>query len=228
MKIRELNNAAAEQIFNEIVEKGIPNNFFDDLDDDYRKIRNDLLSFKPQNVKDPYKYDLALACKIWNYFNNKNFPEINEAVVSNYEFWMYICLKVVPDIIKERHGLQNTYFYKKKVRMYIPTLWWFIELSFNNSIEETFTNLSKFNTDIILQFVERPGRNGLYKEVIRTIFKYLFQLPIIEINKKIDGKNLIRRLLIQNTAISNNYNLILEDDPDTYVKKLFSNCGVEL
>lgn len=229
MIIRQIKYADASELFKELeLHQGVPSNYFDDLDEDYMKIRNDILSFVPHNKKDLYTFDLEFAIKLYEYFSKENFPEINEAVVSNYDFWRYICLKVVPDIIIERHGFINSYFYKKNVRMYIPTLWWFIELSFNNSLIYTFDNLKKFNTDIILQFVERPGKNGIYKDIVRKIFEYLFKLPIETINKKIDEKNLIRRVLIQNTAISNNYNLVLEDDVDTYVRKLFINCGVEV
>ena len=88
--------------------------------------------------------------------------------------------------------------------------------------------LKKFNTDYILQLVERPGREGTYLEISREIIKYLALLPKEVINNKVAGANLMRRVLIQHTARINNYNLLVENEVKEYVKELFALCGEEI
>lgn len=227
MKIRELNREDAKKAYLKICAEGVSNEYFDSLDPEYLKIRNDILSFVP-STNDKYKFDLLFAIKIFEYFNKSNFPQFNEAVASNYNFWRYICLRVVPDIIIKRHGLVDTYFYEKDVRIYIPTMWWFIEMSYQGDLESTYDCLKDFSTDFILQFVERPGRDGMYIDVTRCIFAYLSKLPKQIINEKKGNQTLIRRLLIQHTARNVNFNLVVEGKTKEYVKGLFSSCGVEV
>lgn len=228
MKIIELNREEAKHDFDKLCSNGITEYYFSSLDSDYQKIRNGLLSIVPKPIQKTYEFDLMFGIKIYEYFNEKNIPEFNEAVASNYGFWRYICLKVIPDIIIERHGFVDTYFYEKNVRIYIPTLWWFIEMSYQGDLETTYNCLKRFSTDYILQFVERPGRDGMYIDVVRSIFKYLSKLPDSIIKEKKGGQILVRRLLIQHTAKNSNFNLVVEGQIDEYVKGLFSSCGVEV
>ena len=202
--------------------------YFDDLDVDYKKLRCDLLNIVPKPIEKNYEFDLEFGIRIYEYFNNVESLNFNEAVASNYDFWRYICLKVIPDVIEKRHGFVETYYYSKNVRMYIPTLWWYIEIGYQGDIKSTYNCLKSFSTDYIVQFVERPGREGLYIEVIRRIFYYLAKLPKEVINDKKGNQTLIRRLLIQHTAKNANYNLVVEGKIDEYVKELYKSCGVEV
>lgn len=227
MKIKELKIDEAKKNFLEIESEDINNSFFDSLDQDYSKIRKDILSFVPRIEKN-YQFDLAFAIKIFEYFNAKNFIFFNEHTASNYNFWRYICLKVVPDIIIKRHGLKEEYFYSKNVRIYLPTLWWFIKMCWQGNADATRECLKDFSTDIILQIVERPGRDGMFLEVSRIMIKYLSKIDGKIRNEKKGGQTLIRRLLIQHTARNNNFNLVVEGKTEEYVKGLFSSCGVEV
>ena len=101
-------------------------------------------------------------------------------------------------------------------------------MSYQGDLESTYDCLKDFSTDFILQFVERPGRDGMYIDVTRCIFAYLSKLPKQIINEKKGNKTLIRRLLIQHTARNVNFNLVVEGKTKEYVKGLFSSCGVEV
>ena len=228
MKIREYNRDEAKNKFIYYKENGISQECFDALDSDYQKIRNDILTITPNPISKSYEFDLLFGIKLYEYFTNNTMFEFNEALASNYDFWRYICLAVVPDIIEARHGLIESYFYDKNVRMYIPTLWWYINMAYQGDLEDTYEALKGFSTDFILQLVERPGRDGMYLEVTRLLFKYISKLDIKIINEKKNGQTLLRRLLIQHTAKVNNYNLIIEGKEEEYVKSLFSSCGVEV
>ena len=227
MKYEELNREEAKKVFQKLRDNGISEDYFDSLKPEYKKIREDILSFVP-SIEKTYSFDLKFGIKLYEYFSKNNFDDFNEAVASNYDFWRYICLKVIPDIVAKRHGFVDTYFYDKNVRIYIPTLWWFIEMSYQGDLDSTYNCLSRFSTDYILQFVERPGRDGLYIDVVRCIFKYLNGLSLEVINEKKGKQILIRRLLIQHTAKNLNFNLVVEGKTDLYVKGLFKACGVEV
>ncbi len=227
MEFKELDRNKAQEEFEKIKENGIPENWYDKLNLEYKKIREDILDLLPEKgVKNDYDFDLNFGIKIYDYFNN--ILEFNEGIASNYGFWRYICIKVVPDIIFERHGFNAEYFYGKNVRLYIPTLWWYIHISYQGDLNKTYNCLKGFSTDYILNFVERPGRDGMYIDVARTIFKYLSYLPQKILNKKNGNQTLIRRLLIQNTAKSQYYNPVVGNSVEEYVKGLFKACGVEV
>jgi len=229
MKIKELNREEAKKVFNRLVEaNGVPDDFFETLDDEYLKIRDTILSFSPKPITKSYDFDLRFGIKLFEFFNKKNIPEFNEAVASNYDFWRYLCLRVVPDIIIDRHGLVDTYFFEKNVRIYLPTLWWYIEMGFQGTIEKTYECLKHFSTDYILQFVERPGRDGMYLDIARMMMKYLSELPKDVESQEKGEQTLLRRLLIQHTARNANYNLVIEGMTNQYVKELFAACGVEV
>ena len=98
-------------------------------------------------------------------------------------------------------------------------------MSFQGDIVKTKDCLSSLNTDYILQLVERPGREGTYIEITREIMRRISKLPKEELNKKIVNTTLFRRLLIQNTAKMNNFNLLFENDVQGYVNNLLKSCN---
>ena len=52
MKIKELNREESKKVFTRLVQRnGVPEDFFDTLDEDYLKIRNDILSFVPKPLE---------------------------------------------------------------------------------------------------------------------------------------------------------------------------------
>ncbi len=231
MKYLELERDEAQKIFDSIENNSIELNgdYFSTLDSEYLKIRNNILSWLTEHpITKNYDFDLFFALKLHDYFNEKNFADFNEAIASNYGFWRYICLKVIPDIIKERHGLIKEYFYAKNVRLYISTLWWYIEMCYQGDYSKTYDCLKDKSTDYILQIVERPGRDGMFLEVSRLIVYYLSKLPEEVVNQKYNKQTLLRRVVIQNTAKNSSYNMALEGKVKEYVIGLFKSCGVEV
>lgn len=231
MKYIELEREEAEKIYNSI-ENGttiLDDTYFSQLDNEYTKIRNTIMSWLTEHpVTKNYDFDLFFAIKLYDFFSDKTYPDFNEAIASNYGFWRYICLKVVPDIIIERHGTIKEYFYAKNVRLYIPTLWWYIEMCYQGSPELTYDCLKDKSTDYILQIVERPGRDGMFLDVSRLIIYYLSKLPEEVVSKKYNDQTLLRRVVIQNTAKNLNYNMAIEGKVKEYVIGLFKSCGVEV
>ena len=197
---------------------------FFSLNDEYRSMRKTIFEIHAKiKQKKEYLYDLEMALQLYQYFNDQKW--FNESIASNYDFWRYICVKVAPEIIVKRHGFNREYFYDKNVRMYFPTMWWYIHMSYQGEIAKTRKCLENLNTDYILQLVERPGRSGMYLEITREIIKRISLVPRNVLNKKIGGLNLFRRVLLLNTAKINNYNLVLEHNVEKYVENLLVESG---
>lgn len=228
MRIQTLSREEAANFFNAYVEDNhLLETFYDSLTMDYIKLRNDLLKIEKESLcAESYKTDLSFGLKLYEYLNNCDW--FNETLAGNYGFWRYVSLKVVPDIIERRCGFNAPYFYEKTTRMYIPKLWWYIYMSYQGSIEETEKVLSRLNTDYIMQLVERTGRSGFFLEISREIMRQFSILPSDVVNKRVNGSNLFRRVLIQNTAKMDNYNLVAEGDEKRYVNDLFLSCKVEV
>ncbi len=229
MQIRVLSRDEASQKFCYYDSLGsIPESTFETLDPSYIKIRKDLLNFERLAAREDsiYKRDLTFACFLYEYLNKQDY--FNDTVANNLGFWYYLCLMVVPDIIKRRHGLVENYYYGKSGRIYLQAMRLYIHMSFQEDMETTRKSLEKLSTDYILQMAERTGRDGFYVEVYREIIRIITILPSQIVNKKINGANLFRRVLIQNTAKTNVYNLLVENKVKEYVKNLFKSCKVEV
>ena len=70
MKIKELNREESKKVFTRLVQRnGVPEDFFDTLDEDYLKIRNDILSFVPKPLEKTYDFDLRFGIKLYEYFS---------------------------------------------------------------------------------------------------------------------------------------------------------------
>ena len=72
------------------------------------------------------------------------------------------------------------------------TIWWYVHLSWQNNINETYNILINNTTDTILQLVERPGLGynvELYRELMKQYNNY-----------EDSSRNLFRTVLKLNTA----------------------------
>lgn len=216
----------AELVYNDFINNNLN---LDNLNAFYKNMRKALIEFHEKykvllEKRKYYLYDLNMALEIYSYYD---INEYGYACLSNYDFWRYICVKVVPDIIRERHGINPEYYFKKNVRMYIPTLWWYINMTWQGSLEQTKIVLEKHNTDTIQSLVERPGRQGVFLETYRKIIEYYDKLD--QRDRVVDGQKkyyLLRRIMVLHTA------KCLLFDPnilgaDNYVRMLFENVGIK-
>ena len=222
----KINRQEALDIFTSFEEaKGIPSNYFSNMDTTASHFRRDLLGFwnEAKKEKSDYQIDLSFALNIYEYFKE----ELNLTILEDSEFWFYICCVVVPDIVYERHGLVKEYYFSKPGRVYLQALWQYIHMTYQGDKEKTREALRNFNTDYIMQLSERTGREGYYLEVYREIARCLSLLPLNTVNKTIKNANLCRRVMIQNTAFSESVDMVFEQEIDKYVKMLFMACGVE-
>ncbi|MBU0996945.1 MAG: hypothetical protein KKE16_02755 [Firmicutes bacterium] len=166
---------------------------------EYDQMRSEILailstlSYKPE---DKYLFDVEFGLKFYQYLLSLDF--FTPLIRNDSGFWRHISLYVIQDIIFQRFGDSPGHFYEKNLRTYPYTLFWYIFLSWQGSVESTEQVLcsSGFNSDMIVQTVERPSRAGINEEFFRILFKKLSNEPA---SKKM---KLLRKVMVLNTAKS--------------------------
>lgn len=115
-----------------------------------------------------YRIDLDVGLRLYKILSVN---EIGMRTAADTDFWRYISLLVLPDIVQRRYPDNATRFWQNKRRIWLKAVWWYIHLSWQESEESTRAVLSRHSTDEIVQLVERSGRNGyrvsLYREIMR-------------------------------------------------------------
>lgn len=207
-------------------------NLLPSIDPEYESIREDIGAlYEKVKSSNNYQTDAAMGLELYNYFSN--IKEFSLRVAANDDFWRYLSVKVVPHIVADRWGQDNDdHFWKKGVRIWLRSVWWYVHLSWSRTLENTRSILfsPNFNTDTILNLVERSGRDGTFVEVYRLIMYYFSRVPkqsIESFKQSSQGRaDLFRVIMVLNTARS------LVIDPalylggeQEYVKSLFAEAG---
>lgn len=240
MIVKTLNRGQSQEAMKEWINNypNLPN-----IDIDFIQIRSDIIAINNKvrkeieddpSIKRPdyyidYRFGLLLYEYLWNQ------PGFSMRVAANDGFWRFLSLKVVPNIVAQRWGKDNdSHYWSVPARIWLRTVWWYVHLAWQGSLEETRKVLSceHFTTDTILNFEERTGRNGTYIEVYRQIINLYSKVPESEIKKLSRGKgknsdDLFRVVMKLNTA------KLLVMDPSlclggikAYAKSLFEDAGV--
>lgn len=204
MSYPKIDNIDAAKEFGELLNNSFNPKLDTNLDKELReKIYIKFTEISQKTNLKTYAFDLELAKYLYELFNG--YEWFNSLVESDYDFWKYIAIRIIPDLINLRHGENPEYYYKKNVRIYPSTLYWYYHLSFNKSVDETYKMLSNeiFSTDTIMQIVERPGREGVEIEVIRGIIRKYSTLDTKRfINEDGVSFDKLRAVMILNTAKS--------------------------
>lgn len=218
------------------------------LDEDDRRLRKELLlvyAKAKEAVKDNPKYskkadyytDLFFASMLYERLYRFGF---SPRLASNDEIWIYLSIRIVPDIVYERYpgsfaktddglrklNVNEERYWKTRRRIYLKVLWWYIYLSLQNgtSFEEQLNNtikvLMRNTTDEIVQIVERSGKEGYRVNVYRTIMTYYSKLT--DVNRA----DILRKVMVLNTARATYIEPALcADGVNGYVKELFHYFG---
>ncbi len=212
------------------------------IEEDYLKIREDLQEFY-KNVKEEcntnnkrdYYIDSHFGILLYDYLWRQSGFSLR--VAANDDFWRYLSIKVIPDIIAERWGKENeSHYWSRSTRIWLRSIWWYVHLSWQGDMTSTTHLLESpcFSTDSILNLEERSGRKGTFINVYRYIMYYYSHIPkeiIEEFNKKINGReeDLFRIIMKLNTA------KVMVVDPALYlggereyVRSLFTDAGVRV
>lgn len=173
-------------------------------------------------IKTPSEYekDLYTGLAIYKVLNTDF--HFNERLASQDDIWRYLSITILPDKVYERYNALNAQrFYKVSRRIWLQTIWWYIHLSWQDSIESTLEILEKNTTDTILQLVDRTGLNGYRIDFTRALMKVFYSEY-----KDLPGTqrtSLFRRVMKLSTARTKiiEPNLV-SGGTEAYVKGLFN------
>lgn len=202
MKVEYINKAQASDYYDELIENDFqPTEKLSIIYQDLRRRlidKNDSilkqLSSENDNDKKKYEYDVRFGIALYEETNRIFQLRNNNAIASNENFWIYINMLVIPDIIYTRwidSNNKRTRFYSFTKRIYTNYLWWYIHLGWQVNSDKTLDVLRKFNTDTIVQLVERVG-DGYNLDLYREILSQLHE-------KKLFNNDYFRKLMKLNT-----------------------------
>lgn len=172
-------------------ETDVPNQ----LNENYRQLRTDLLDAFNRTVEDidaektvrgrQYRIDLEFGMQLYQIMNQYG---MTSRIASYDPVWVYIAVRVIPDIVDRRwhsrartgtsSGVQPDRYYAVVRRIYPKTLWWYIHLSLQSKadgspdLDVTYDILLRNSTDEIVQLVERSGPAGYRVDVYRALMRH--------------------------------------------------------
>lgn len=137
-----------------------------------------------------YKFDVLYGLKIYEILSEK--IGFTNRVATDDNVWRFLSIKLIPDVVHARWGLNEDRYFKTPRRIWLKTIWWYIHLSWVGNSQSTYELLKANTTDTLAQLVERPGIGyniELYREIM---LQYA--------NHKDSSRNVFRRVLKLNVA----------------------------
>ena len=201
--------------------------------DAHKKAINEVNTDPFLKFKKEYFTDLKFGIYLYSILEKYGF---SVRMASNDQIWMYLCVKVFPDIVHSRYpgakvktengieyrNINEERFWKTRRRIYLKVLWWYIYLSMQlrdngtEDLEKTFDILSENSTDEIVQIVERSGPAGYRIDVYRELMKFY-----AEHRDKYDNR-VFRQVMVLNTAKTQIVEpMLMSGGIESYVRELF-------
>ena len=137
--------------------------------------------------------DMNFGFFLYEYLNQQK--DFTSRYESNYEFWRYFAVCVIPDIIADRWNItKSDHFYSKPTGIYPFQVYWYIKLSWQGTKEKTREVLKDNQEDQILQLVDRPSSIGVNLDLYRRI---MYKLSFVDSKHRQD---VFRTVMLKNTA----------------------------
>lgn len=159
--------------------------------------------------------DMNFGFFLYDYLNQQK--DFSSKYESNYDFWRYFAVCVIPDIIADRWDItKSDHFFSKPTGIYPFQVYWYIKLSWQGSVEATREILKNNQEDQILQLVDRPSSIGVNLDLYRRI---MYKLSFIDTK---DRQKVFRAVMLKNTAkLVNIRPELYEGGVDAYVDMLY-------
>jgi len=126
-----------------------------------------------------YPIDVEVGLDVYDYLFKNGFTAVE---ASDDDIWRFISIKLFPDLTylrypdpekeaRERGGrINRKRFFSHTRRIWIKTLWWYVHLSWQGSVDATRKALAGNGATIISHFIETPGKGyrvDLYRALMR-------------------------------------------------------------
>ncbi|SDN79149.1 hypothetical protein [Alkalicoccus daliensis] len=220
MRIKKVDKQEAERLFHSWNDTPPSEGF----DIDNQALRNELtaaynriISMVENKKISLYYIDMKFGLELFNILYK--YDQFNVRTASNNDFWRYLSIKVIPDVVYDRWGMTEARFWKEPRRIWLKVLWWYIYLSWQGNTADTESALQDNTTDEIAQLVERAGSQGYRPEVTREIMRHYGSL-----DKSLKSRNILlfRRLMKLNTARTETLEPgLFPEGEKAYVEELF-------
>lgn len=224
----EMNKSKSKKYFDEMK---LNSNFESNCDKSYSNLKKDIFNeffatLKELEIEEKeinskaYDVDYIFGIKLYKILVFKY--NMNENQAGNDDIWRYIQLKVCPQIIKDRYGINENRFYKEPRRMWLKVLWWYVYLAWRKDERTTREILKDNTTDTILNITDRTGTHGyrvkLFKEILYK--KYLYKVKDRDQFRKIMTLNTMRIQVIDPYLVNGGI--------ERYVDDLYKEIGVKI
>ena len=198
----------------------------EDYDVGYEDLRHKVVEVFKENHPQKYMTDLNVGLALYEELNETS--GFTTVMANDDDIWRYLSCKVFPDITYLRYPaaaqgdihLNKKRFYSHTRRIWVKTLWWYIHLSWQGDIDNTYDVLKDMGTDTISDFIERTGR-GYRLKLYRDLIKEYSEVE----NKT---ANLFNQIQVQNLVNCRTIEPALtENGEEGYVKALITQVKVE-
>ncbi len=163
-----------------------------------------------------YDFDVAYGFKLYEILNEN--VGFNNREASNNDFWNWLSVRVIPDVVHSRWGNSPEHYFQRPTRTWLKVIWWYIHICWDGSEEATYELIKNNTTDTIQGLIERPGI-GYYVDVYHEIMKKY---------KDYQDRNLFRRVMKLNTArLMTTSPELVDGGIEAYVEDLFKKASGE-
>ncbi len=163
-----------------------------------------------------YDFDVAYGFKLYEILNEN--VGFNNREASNNDFWNWLSVRVIPDVVHSRWGNSPEHYFQRPTRTWLKVIWWYIHICWDGSEEATYELIKNNTTDTIQGLIERPGI-GYYVDVYHEIMKRY---------KDYQDRNLFRRVMKLNTArLMTTSPELVDGGIEAYVEDLFKKASGE-
>lgn len=165
-----------------------------ELTPEHRRLRAILMQALPpcgaNHEESVGSYDTSTGIRLYAALQAEGF---NVRAAADDGVWRHLSLCVLPDLVEQRwpHKPEER-FWRSRSRIWLRSIWWLTHLAWQGSEAATRTALSGVTTDMVVQLIERPGRNGFRVDLARTLFS--------ERSVHAVGQNDFRAMMKLNTA----------------------------
>lgn len=162
-----------------------------------------------------YSFDLLFGIQLFSVLQSE--PGFTNRVASNDNVWRYLSVKVLPDIVHSRWGMNEDHFFNMSRRIWLKTIYWYVNLSWNGTEEGTYEILKNNSTDTIQNLVERPGLGydiNLYRELMK---QYSYHKHDVTLFRRVMKLN-TARVVVSSPALC-------EGGTKGYVERLFKTAS---
>lgn len=222
-------DSMSDAAFNDLIAKW-GNNIVDEYGAEYEDLRNKIVSvFNNADLVGGYEVDLKVGLALYKELNPAN--GFTTVMANDDDMWRYLSCKVFPDItykrypkpekeIRENGGrLNHKRFYAHPRRIWIKTVWWYVNLSWQGNEKDTYEILKRFGTDTISDLIERTGQ-GYRVAMYRSLMKEYSQVEDISANlfNRIQKQNLVNCRTVEPALVKN--------AEKGYVESLFKQLSI--